>query len=386
MTPPAETTRPSTVLIARVSLIAIGIGWNFAIIGPIARQLASSFEVTLGMVGLLTTLLLVTHALSQLPAAEPAQRIGPLKLVRFAFLLVAAANLLAALSPVFWLLGAARLIVGIGTGPVFVGGLDGTRRLGGAFLAGIFGGAATLGLGLALVVGAGLESSGASWRWSFVIAAVIALLASAFGPRDSDEPRPHAGSAIDHLGAVLRSRPLWRLAMIHSASFGSSLVMGAWIVTHLVNGHASTFVAGAVGFMLLAVAAVFRPVGGALFARGVPWYLLGPGAAIMSAAALGLIALQPPTWLAAIESLFIGIGYALPFSAVFVLSVRAEPRYPAAAIAFVNMTGAVFALVLTPFAGVMMDHDIGGVAFAVLGAFALISAFVARRPVPGMDP
>ena len=371
---------------ARVVVIALGIGWNFAIIGPIARQLEASFDVTLGAVGVLTTLLLITHALSQLPAAEPAQRLGPLRLVRFAFLLVAAANLLAAVSPVFWLIGVARLIVGIGTGPVFVGGLEGTRRLGGAFLAGIFGGAATLGLGLALVVGAGLESAGASWRWSFVIAAVIALLGSALGPRDSEEPRPAAGRAIDHLGAVLRSGPLWRIAMIHSASFGSSLVMGAWIVTHLVNGNASTFVAGAVGFMLLAIAAIFRPIGGALFARGVSWRLLGPGAAVMSAIALGLIALQPPTWLAAIESVFIGIGYALPFSAVFVLSVRAEPRYPAAAIAFVNMTGAVFALIITPFAGVMMDHDIGGVAFAVLGAFALMSAWVARRPVPGMDP
>ncbi len=371
---------------ARVVVIALGIGWNFAIIGPIARQLASSFAVTLGAVGLLTTLLLVTHALSQLPAAIPAQRFGPLKLVRFAFILVAAANLLAAVSPVFWMLGLARLIVGLGTGPVFVGGLEGTRRLGGAFLAGIFGGAATLGLGLALVVGAGLESAGASWRWSFVIAAVIAVLGSLLGPRDSDAPRTMTGSAIEHLGAVVRSGPLWRLAMIHSASFGASLVMGAWIVTHLVNGNASTFVAGAIGFLLLAIAAVFRPIGGALFARGVPWRLLGPGAALLSAAGLGLIALQPPTWLAAIESVFIGIGYALPFSAVFVLSVRAEPRYPAAAIAFVNMTGAVFALILTPFAGLMMDHEVGGIAFAALAVFAVASAFVARKPVSGMDP
>jgi MFS family permease len=220
--------------------------------------LASSFEVTLGAVGLLTTLLLVTHALSQLPAAVPAQRYGPLKLVRFAFLLVAAANLLAAVSPVFWLLGVARIIVGLGTGPVFVGGLEGSRRLGGAFLAGIFGGAATLGLGLALIVGAGLESAGASWRWSFVIAAAIALFGALLGPKDNDEPRPATGNAMDHLGAVLRSGPLWRLAMIHSASFGASLVMGAWIVTHLVNGNASTFLAGAIGFMLLAVAAVCR--------------------------------------------------------------------------------------------------------------------------------
>ena len=38
------------------------------------------------------------------------------------------------------------------------------------------------------------------------------------------------------------------------------------------------------------------------------------------------------------------------------------------------MTGAVFALVLTPFAGVMMDHGVGGVGFAVLGVNLLILA------------
>ncbi|MFM7693282.1 MAG: MFS transporter, partial [Actinomycetota bacterium] len=137
----------------RVFLIAIAIGFNFALIGPIATRLSGAFDVGLGEVGILTTALLVTHALSQLPAAEPAQRIGPLKLVRLSFVLVTAANLVAMVSPAFWLLAVTRLVVGCGTGPVFVGGLDGTRRLGGPFLAGVFGGAATLGLGIALLVG-----------------------------------------------------------------------------------------------------------------------------------------------------------------------------------------------------------------------------------------
>ena len=382
----SDTARPSPVLLVRTALIALGIGWNFADVGPIARNLSATFDVSLGEVGLLTTLLLITHALSQLPAAIPAQRIGPLRLVRLAFVLVAAANVLAAISPVFWLIGVARLLTGIGTGPVFVGGLDGTRRLGGAFLAGVFGGAATFGLGLALVVGSALESAGASWRWPFVIGAGIALAAALLGPRDAEAPREPAGSAMDHLGTVLRSVPLWRIAMLHSASFGASLVVGAWIVTHIVNGGTSEVAAGAVGFFLLGIAAVGRPIGGALFARGVPWWLLGPGGAILSA--VGLLAVAPhlPMAIVVVASMLVGIGYALPFSAVFVLSVRAEPRYPAAAIAFVNMTGAVFALILTPITGVMMDHDVGYVGFLCLSAFAVVAAFVARRPVPGMDP
>ncbi|MSO48104.1 MAG: hypothetical protein EXQ67_08490, partial [Thermoleophilia bacterium] len=63
--------RPSWGIVARVCLIAIGIGYNFALIGPIARTLSNHFGVSLGMIGLLTTGVLITHALSQLPAAVP---------------------------------------------------------------------------------------------------------------------------------------------------------------------------------------------------------------------------------------------------------------------------------------------------------------------------
>ena len=375
----SDTARPSPVLIGRVFLISLGIGYNFALIGPIAKELSRSFDVTLGAVGLLTTLLLITHALSQLPAAIPAQRIGPLKMVRIVFVFVAIANAIAVVAPWFWLLGATRLMVGCFTGPVFVGGLDGTRRLGGPFLAGVFGGAATFGVGLSLVVGGLFDSLGMSWRATFVVAAVLAALAAAFGP--SDAAKPSGEGAVAHIGAVLRSGPLWRLALLHSATFGASLVVGAWIVTHLVNGEASTFVAGAIGFGLLGTAAVFRPVGGELFGRGTSWRVLGPFATLGAGVGLFLLALGPPTWLAAIVSLAIGVCFALPFSAVFALSVRAEPANPAAAIALVNMMGAVFALALTPFTGVMMDHDAGYVGFLALAAVAVLAAWVARNPL-----
>ena len=382
MTPTTTTARPSWGLIARVCLIAIGIGYNFALIGPIARTLSNQFGVSLGMIGLLTTGVLITHALSQLPAAVPAQKVGPLKLVRYAFILVAIANLLGAISPVFWLLVATRLIVGIGTGPVFVGGLDGSRRLGGAFLAGVFGGAATFGLGLALVMGAAFEAFGWSWHLTFVVAAAFALAAAVFGPKDKDEPRPQTGNVVDHLGAVLRSGPLWRLALIHSATFGASLVVGAWIVVYFREGAITGFLAGAIGFSLLAMTAIFRPIGGALFARGVSWRVIGPAAVLTCGLGLGVLSIGLPSWLAALVSLVIGVSFALPFSAIFVLTVKAEPRYPAAGIAFVNMTGGVFALIITPIAGILLDHGVGWIAFTGMGVIAVIAAWVARDPVP----
>ena len=87
--------------------------------------------------------------------------------------------------------------------------------------------------------------------------------------------------------------------------------------------------------------------------------------------------------LTAVVSLVIGISFALPFSAVFVLTVKAEPRYPAAGIAFVNMTGGVFALIITPIAGILLDHGVGWIAFLGMGVIAVTAAWVARDPVPG---
>ena len=56
-------------------------------------------------------------------------------------------------------------------------------------------------------------------------------------------------------------------------------------------------------------------------------------------------------------------------------------RNTAAAIALVNMLGAVFALIITPFAGVLLDHARGGVAFVFLALFAVVAAYVARNPL-----
>ena len=296
--------------------------------------------------------------------------------------LVTIANLLGAISPVFWVLAATRMLIGVGTGPVFVGGLDGSHGLGRALLAGVFRGGATFGLGLALVTGAAFDGLGWSWHLTFIVAAAFAFAAVVFGPKDSDEPRPHAGNVFDHLGAVPRSGPLWRLALIHSATFGASLVVGAWIVIYFREGAITGFLAGAIGFSLLAMTAIFRPIGGALFARGVSWRVIGPTAVLTCGLGLGVLSIGLPSWLALVVSLVIGISFALPFSAVFVLTVKAEPRYPAAGIAFVNMTGGVFALIITPIAGILLDHGVGWIAFAGMGVIAVIAAWVARDPVP----
>lgn len=369
-------------LIVRTCIVAVGIGYNFALIGPVAISLREVFGVDFAAIGLLTTALLVSHAASQLPSAIPANRYGPLRMVRWAFVLVAAANLLSVVSPAFSVLLLSRLLVGIGTGPIFVGALDGTRRLGGPLLAGIFGGAATLGIGLSIAGGALLEAAGTPWQSTFAVAAGLAVLAVAFGPRDAPDPERGAAKTPTGFGEVFRSGGLWRLVALHSATFGASLIVAAWIVPHLDENGAPIFLAGLIGFLLLVANGAGRFVGGALAARGVGWVWLGPGAALLAAVGLVLLAPAGGPVLALAAGMLVGLGFAFPFSVVFVRAVHVEPRFPAAAIAFVNMSGAVFALAVTPLGGVLLDRGDGWALFVLLAAFAVFAAALNRR-APG---
>lgn len=102
--------------------------------------------------------------------------VGVVRAAAIAAASMSAGHVVFAVSPAFAGLIAARIVVGAGDGLALVVGPVMARELGGVRLLGLFGGAITLGIALALGLGSALLDAGADWRTGFVISAVVCAL------------------------------------------------------------------------------------------------------------------------------------------------------------------------------------------------------------------
>jgi MFS family permease len=232
---------------------ALSAGWNISNVGAVADELSSSYGVSLAVIGLFETALFVTHAALQVPAGRLCDRLGA-RLVGVVGLVVTAAASFLALT---WHEAAfaisMRTLAGVGTGPSFVAGSDYVRSTIGTPVAqGVYGASSMAGGGLALA----LVPLFASWRAPFASAAFIAggsacpRRGAASGRADRRRRRPSTSA----------DRRLLRLAVMHSASFGFSVVIGNWVVTLLERaGGYSAAVAGVAGALTLLLGIVTRP-------------------------------------------------------------------------------------------------------------------------------
>src|SRR5205823_4407438 len=91
--------RPRSVRVrAQVATAALGlaIGWNISNIGAVADETAHAYGITLGVVGLFTTVLFVVHSLMQVPSGSVVDRFGSRRSMVVAVLCLLAANAVAA--------------------------------------------------------------------------------------------------------------------------------------------------------------------------------------------------------------------------------------------------------------------------------------------------
>jgi len=347
-------------------------GFNVANVGAVADRVSSAYGVGLGVVGLFTTALFVTHAAMQVPVGRLCDRFGARLIGGGGLLVVAGASAAAGLGPrEAWFAIAMRFVAGLGTAGAFVGGSDYVRATIGTPVAlGWYGAVSMAGGGLALA----LVPLWGSWRAPFLLAAIVAAAGAvlvAFAPRERTRVR-----AARELPSVL-DRRLLPLGAMHAASFGLSVVIGNWIVTLLErDGGDSSRVAGIVGGLVLFVGVVSRPLGGRLIDRP----RLIAASLVVGGAAVGALAIAKPLPFVIVAAAVAGLAAGIPFAPSFAGASRLRPDAPGAAVGAVNMVAAVVILVGTPLLGLAFSLPGGGrVGFLVVAALWAATAAVVRK-------
>jgi MFS transporter, NNP family, nitrate/nitrite transporter len=350
-------------------------GFNAANVGAVAERASHDYGVGLGVIGLFTTALFLSHAALQVPMGRLCDRVGARTVGLTGLVVVALASTAALGWRDAWLGIAMRFLAGFGTAAAFVGGSDYVRATVGSPVAqGLYGAVSMAGAGLAVA----LLPLWAGWRTPFAAAAVVAAAGAvvvAVAPRDAARPRERVTVAT-----VVDSR-LVPLGVIHAASFGLSVVVGNWVVTLLHRaGGIPEGKAGIAGGLVLFLGLFSRPLGGRLMDRPA----LVRASFLVSAAGVAALAVAMPFALAVAGAVAVGIAAGVPFAPAFAGAARVRPDAPAAAVGLVNMIAAVTILVGTPLLGLSFslpgDGRIGFAVAAVLcGAAALAVRGTSRR-------
>lgn len=361
--------------------IAIGAaaGWNLAALGPVATRESHAYGVGLITIGLFVTVQFVLHMAMQIPGGRAADRWGARRstALGLAILVVGNAVALPAATPALGFLG--RAIVGVGTGLSFVGGSDYIRAHGGSpTLQGVYGGASVLapGIALALVPGFAAWTGFRAPYYSTIAVVVLCGLLLALAP-DAPAGRRHAGERLDW--SFVRDPRLYRLAAIHSFSFGFSVIVGNWVVTLLERHGQSKEAAAAVGSLTLLLGFFTRIAGGAMLRREHANRAVAASLALGGAAAIVLaLPLTLPGYVAAATVL--GLAAGVPFARAFTGAAAARPDAPGAAVGFVNAWAALTIVAATPLVGLTFSlPGDGRIGFVVLGAVAALASLATPR-------
>ena len=360
--------------------VGMAVGWNITSLGAIATRLSHAYGVGLATIGLFTTVQFVMHMVMQIPGGRAADRWGARTSAFVGLALIAAGNgiALAAAQPALGLAG--RAVVGLGTGFAFVGGSDYIRASGGTpFLQGIYGGASVLSPGIALALVPGF-ANWTGFRAPYLSAlAVVALcaLALAAAPAAARTAR-HAGEKLDL--SFVRDPYLYRLAAIHSLSFGFSVIVGNWVVTLLEHHGQPKGAAAAAGSLTLLLGFFTRAAGGAMLRRGDAHRWV---AASLVLGGAGCVVLALPLPLAALvaAAALVGLAAGVPFAMAFTGAAAARPDAPGAAVGFVNAWASLAIVAGTPLVGLTFSlPGDGRIGFYVLGALTALAALATPRP------
>jgi predicted MFS family arabinose efflux permease len=359
--------------------VGIAVGWNIAVLGPIATQLSHVYGVSLATVGLFVTVQFVLHMVMQVPGGRAADRWGARSSALLGVGLVIAGNAISLPAPEPSLAFLGRAVVGLGTGFAFVGGSDYIRARGGSpLLQGVYGGGSVLAPGIAVAVVPFLASH-FGWRAAYASAIVVAAVCFtllAIAPAVERTVR-HAGERLDL--AFFREPRLYRLSAIHAMSFGFSVIVGNWVVTLLEHHGESKREAAVAGSLTLLLGFFTRIAGGPLLRRADASRWVATSLVVGGAGAI-VLAFPLPYPVLLLASAVVGLAAGVPFAMAFTGAARTRPDAPGAAVGFVNAWASLVIVVGTPLVGLTFSlPGDGRLGFVVLGALAALAALATPR-------
>ncbi|MBK5111468.1 MAG: MFS transporter [Thermoleophilia bacterium] len=370
---------PARVYIA-VALVGLGGAWNAGTVGPVASEIAAEFDISLGVVGILSgTLFLGSAVVGLLVAAQIGERIGLVKGLRLSCGLFIAGNLLFAVSPVFATLAVGRVLVGFGFALMNPLGAVWARNAGGVKLIGVFGASIQLGIALALLIGSGLSDAGIDWRVGFLIAAALSVASFLMIPSDAESAPTASERVKGFLGAALRHARVYRLAMLFISIYGVPMVLSAWLIEYLVReGDVRKALAGVIAFVLFGLSALVREFGAKLQERGLPHVFLA-GSLGLAAIGLAAITFEPAGAAAFAAVVLIGVGFGIPYATALTEAQDLFPRAPGEPVALMTMAALIPPIIVIPLVGHAISGGEGDIAFGLLAIFVVLATLANLR-------
>ena len=373
---------------ATVFLIGLGATWNAGNVGPVVGEIASDFDSSLSMVGLMSgSVFCIGVAAAGYSGAWISGKLSVIDGLRLCCAVCFAGNILVAVSPDFTIALAARVLTGIGLGLAFLFGGVYARHEGGPKLVGLFGVGITLGIAFALGIGGLLADVGVDWRIAFVISALVGVSALPLLPRHSHAEAPEHEPVRQVAVEAATSPSFWRLQGIAIPAFSVPIVIGCWFVHYLVAfGDVGAGAAGAIGFIVFAVSAASRDLSGQLLARGASPGLLSLGGLVLGAAGIAVLALEPSLAGGIASAVLMGFGLSLPYAVVYEEGLRVLPGSPIGGLGFTQATTNFFPILVTPLLGAAFAAGDGEAAWLAVAAFVLLGGFANARPAVPADP
>jgi MFS family permease len=242
---------------------------------PVLDQFLVLYQTSYGFISILLSALFWSHAAVQVPGGMIVDRTGIRRSTAISLACLLAGSLVPAIGPYYSLGLIGRVIAGFGTGLTFIThmkmiALNAPARVVGLFQS-IFGGVFVLGSILSFFI---LPRAGAvGWRMVFLSTALPVVIGLVLLPFIHLKPDTAGVIRPMRLARVLAVPSVWIVALLHSLSYGSVILLGYWMTSVVAElspgGKASDF--SRVGMLMLLISGAGRMVSGLLLFKFRIW-------------------------------------------------------------------------------------------------------------------